>query len=187
MISPYTRAFFLFCHLFIIVFWAVTSRGKNIESFIRTWTHIRSIPIVTFELLGLVQIIFLSELGLPALSFQDLDLEYFGIFLTLLGTLLAAWGKFVMGKSWGRPAQHDKSAQSRLVTHGPFRFSRNPIYVGLFLVFLGQQTALQSFGILWILLFSLAIHMAVETEEKLLIRHFGKAYRDYLKRTPRYL
>ncbi len=187
MIGTYTRTFFLLSHVFIIAFWAITSRGKNIESFIRTWTHIRSIPIVLFELIGIAQILFPSALSLPIFPIHDPALEYFGAFITVLGVSLAAWAKRVMGKNWGLPAQHDKSTQSKLVTHGPFRFSRNPIYVGLFLVFLGQQISFQSYGILWLILFSIAIRMSVETEEQLLMKHFGKVYRNYQTRTPRYL
>lgn len=110
-----------------------------------------------------------------------------GLLTAIFGTVLASWAKIVMGTNWGRPAQHDKNVQSQLVTGGPFAYSRNPIYVGLFLLFLGQQITLQSYGIFVAVLFGIAIHRAAIKEESLLAKHFGKNYTFYRKQVSRYV
>lgn len=187
MPDTYIRFAFIFCHIFIQVLWTSTSRGRNVENFLKTWMHIRSIPIVVFEFIGFGQILFPAHLAFPIQLASLPNLETHGLMISIIGVAFASWAKITMKNNWGRPAQHDKKIQSHLVTSGPFSFSRNPIYVGLFLLFLGQQIALQSYGILMSFIFAIAIRQAVEWEEKLLEKYFGKTYIAYKNRIPRFL
>lgn len=180
------RLLFIGIWVFIQALWTLTTKGANIKNFFRTFVNAKSMFIVLFEVFSFFQVL------LPLYSSMSLDrwnsfLEIFGIIVALIGTMLASWAKLVMGKNWGRPAQHDKNAQSSLVTTGPFTFSRNPLYIGLFLIFIGQQISLHSYFILLALPFYLAIRKAVATEETLLEKHFGESYRSYKSRVPRFL
>lgn len=181
----FVRLAFFFLHVFIELFWTLTSRGRNVENFLKTWMHIRSIPIVIFEFLGIAQIVFIDQLAF-SIQAPPMIWQILGFLISIIGVVFASWAKFVMGTNWGRPAQHDKK-QSQLVSTGPFAYSRNPIYVGLFLLFFGQQVALQSYGIVLLLVFAYAIWQAVHIEEKLLNKHFGEAYDEYKKRIPRFI
>jgi protein-S-isoprenylcysteine O-methyltransferase Ste14 len=76
-----------------------------------------------------------------------------------------------------------------LILRGPYRFTRNPMYVGLTLTQLGLGLAL---GHLWIALLapcSLAVvhFMAVLPEERYLSDKFGNGYREYCRQIRRYL
>ena len=76
-----------------------------------------------------------------------------------------------------------------LVTTGIHRLSRNPIYVGLFLIYGGIGIAAR---IPWILILAVPLaivmrHGVVAREEAYLERRFGDAYRDYRARTRRWL
>jgi protein-S-isoprenylcysteine O-methyltransferase Ste14 len=76
-----------------------------------------------------------------------------------------------------------------IVTSGPYRFSRNPLYVALTLLFLGLTVA---FNTLWglVVLIPLFITMhcgVVMREERYLERKFGETYRQYRSRVRRYL
>jgi protein-S-isoprenylcysteine O-methyltransferase Ste14 len=76
-----------------------------------------------------------------------------------------------------------------LIFQGPYRYTRNPMYVGMTLVQIGIGIAVDN---LWISLFaalSLAvIHViAVRPEEAYLSQKFGEPYRDYVTRVRRYL
>jgi protein-S-isoprenylcysteine O-methyltransferase Ste14 len=76
-----------------------------------------------------------------------------------------------------------------LVTRGVHGWSRNPIYLGMFLVYGGIGLAVRSPWIL-ILLLPLALTMrygVVAREEAYLERRFGMAYRDYKARVRRWL
>jgi len=76
-----------------------------------------------------------------------------------------------------------------LVTTGIHGITRNPIYLGMFLIYAGIGTAAQNLWIL-ILLVPLAITMrygVVAREEVYLERLFGDAYRDYKIRVRRWI
>ena len=76
-----------------------------------------------------------------------------------------------------------------IVEHGPYRFTRNPIYMGMFL---GQIGFAIGFNSLWILItlipFYLVLrHGVVAREEAYLERKFGGVYLGYKSRVRRWL
>jgi protein-S-isoprenylcysteine O-methyltransferase Ste14 len=76
-----------------------------------------------------------------------------------------------------------------LIIKGPYRFTRNPMYVGLTLVLIGLGLALNN---RWISAFAipalLIVHViAVLPEERYLSEKFGESYIAYLRRVRRYL
>ena len=76
-----------------------------------------------------------------------------------------------------------------LVESGPYRFTRNPIYIGFILVYFGLAIMATS---VWMLLLLIPVLMVlqrgvVEREEAYLIEKFGEAYRKYQSRVPRWL
>jgi len=86
------------------------------------------------------------------------------------------------------PVQGTKPTRA-LVTTGIHGWSRNPIYVGMFLVYYGIGIAVRSPSIL-ILTLPLAIAIrygVVAREEAHLERRFGDTYRDYKARVRRWL
>jgi len=77
----------------------------------------------------------------------------------------------------------------RLVTYGVFRWVRNPLYVGNFLIWMGFVVIS---GVLWFLpiavaLFALEYSLIVAYEEGVLESIFGPEYLDYKRTTPRWL
>ena len=80
-------------------------------------------------------------------------------------------------------------AATALVTDGIFAHTRNPLYLGALIGFLGLGLALRS---TWLLLsvMPLAVALqglAIEPEEAHLGRRFGAAYRAYCQRTRRWI
>lgn len=78
---------------------------------------------------------------------------------------------------------------THLITDGPFRFSRNPIYVGNTLLVAGLGLV---FGVAWLIPAAFAgafatSKLAITREERHLARRFGPAWSDYAARTPRWL
>lgn len=76
-----------------------------------------------------------------------------------------------------------------LVTAGPYRATRNPIYVGMVLVYFGLSIVLTS---IWVLVLLIPVLMILQrgvvlAEETYLERKFGDAYRRYTTRVPRWL
>jgi len=76
-----------------------------------------------------------------------------------------------------------------IVTTGLFRFSRNPLYVGLTLMYLGLTLVFNTWWAI-VLLVPLLMTMhrgVVQREERYLEQKFGEAYRQYRSRVRRYL
>jgi protein-S-isoprenylcysteine O-methyltransferase Ste14 len=133
----------------------------------------------------------------------------------LLGRLAhARWPRGVVPRSWARPlgglliglggvlglAAAATMRRSRtpldpfrptaaLVTDGPFRYTRNPIYVSYSLVYAGIATAANSRATLLLLPAALAVlrRGVIEREEAYLERRFGAAYMQYKARVRRWI
>lgn len=71
--------------------------------------------------------------------------QVIGVLFILGGLLLAVWAQYIFRRI--RTTTVPGKTSSTLVTWGPYRFSRNPMYVGLFLLFVGIRSSLRSFGL----------------------------------------
>ena len=126
---------------------------------------------------------------LPSLFiFADSSEAAIALPLTLSGCILAPAGaalvlrsRAVLGPAW---SLLPKSHQS-LVTSGPYRLVRHPIYLGLAMLAAGQALAFGNWTALMIVLFGVVPTFAwrAHAEEKLLSRTFGKRYAIYRQRT----
>jgi protein-S-isoprenylcysteine O-methyltransferase Ste14 len=76
-----------------------------------------------------------------------------------------------------------------MVESGPYRYTRNPIYIGFVLLYFGLAVMLTSEWMLLLLLPVLIVLQrgVVEREEAYLSEKFGEAYRKYQARVPRWL
>ena len=88
----------------------------------------------------------------------------------------------------GTTVRPDRAA-STLVIAGPYKISRNPMYLGLALVYLGIAIAGQSVSALILLPVVLAIiqRRAIEPEEAFLEQRFGANYINYAAKVRRWL
>jgi protein-S-isoprenylcysteine O-methyltransferase Ste14 len=110
-----------------------------------------------------------------------------GMALAIAGALLALWGILTFARAKTTPIPH--RAVSTLVAHGPYRFTRNPMYVGLTALYLGLALALNRLWPLALLPIGLATLVAavVRPEERYLEARFGDGYRAYRARVRRFL
>jgi protein-S-isoprenylcysteine O-methyltransferase Ste14 len=111
-----------------------------------------------------------------------------GILVTAAGAVLAVSCVLTfafVGK--GTPAPFDPPR--RLVVRGPYRFVRNPMYVGAALAMTGAAIYYQSVAlIVYVVVFLIVTHLfVVAYEEPTLSRTFGKDYEAYRARVGRWL
>lgn len=102
-----------------------------------------------------------------------------GMLIGAVGTAIALWCIFtlaVIGK--GTPAPFDPPR--RLVIGGPYRFARNPMYIGAGLALAGAALFYESWPLLgYTGLFFLGMHLFALHEESTLRQIFGQPYETY--------
>jgi protein-S-isoprenylcysteine O-methyltransferase Ste14 len=100
-----------------------------------------------------------------------------GLTLFATGLLFAVWARIHIGRNWGTPMTQKQDPE--LVTSGPYRLVRHPIYSGILLAVVGTSVAL---GWRILVIFGLsAIYFiyAATVEEKFLTEQFPDAYPAY--------
>jgi len=74
------------------------------------------------------------------------------------------------------------------VTKGVYRYSRNPMFIGFFLVYLGVAIACISWVYLLItILFIILVYYMSPLEEAITLDHYGANYEEYMKKTPKWI
>ncbi len=148
---------------------------------------------VLFEAVILVGFTLWGLLGLRIDSLFELQtiqvwpFNYLGIIPVLGGVVLRFWASstiFNTGKGTPLYSRPPKA----LVTTGPYRLIRNPLYLGGFLIYLGIIIVIPSLFLAILGLIGLPIiHIGVIREEKGLETRFGEDYRRYKQRVPRWI
>jgi len=74
------------------------------------------------------------------------------------------------------------------VTRGVYRYSRHPIYIALFLIYLSVSIASASWVfLLFTVLLVVQVSFSATEEERYCLWKYGDAYREYMNRTPRWI
>jgi protein-S-isoprenylcysteine O-methyltransferase Ste14 len=128
--------------------------------------------------------IFPQPLGFAFLS--TAPVRILGVILVSFGLITLVLAFFSFGDSWRIGI--DRKTPGALVTRGIFSVTRNPIYVAFNLLFIGIFLINGTwFFLIFALMAAVAVHFQILREEEYLRTQYGEAFRDYCKRTARYL
>ncbi|MBI5935630.1 MAG: isoprenylcysteine carboxylmethyltransferase family protein [Chloroflexi bacterium] len=108
-----------------------------------------------------------------------------GVGIAVAGFVLLQWSQTTLGKNWSDTPRMIK--EQTLVTSGPYRWIRHPIY-SAFLLILGATLLIAAnwlIGLTWLGMTALEITSRIGFEESLMLEYFGEQYREYMKRTGR--
>jgi protein-S-isoprenylcysteine O-methyltransferase Ste14 len=146
---------------------------------------VKIIPPLVY-LAGLV-IGLLASVWVPTKILPNLLAWILGGIVVVCGAVLAG-SAILKFKDAGTTVRPDR-ASNKLVIVGPYKITRNPMYVGLALVYAGISIADQSAWALILLAFVLSIiqRRVIEPEEAFLERRFGPAYIRYKERVSRWI
>jgi protein-S-isoprenylcysteine O-methyltransferase Ste14 len=104
-----------------------------------------------------------------------------GLVLFALGLLFAIWARRTIGRNWGTPmTQKD---EPELVTGGPYRLVRHPIYSGILAAGIGTAVALTWFWLLPVALGGIYFIYSATVEERFLTERFPDSYPAYKRST----
>ncbi|MHA1952102.1 MAG: methyltransferase family protein [Candidatus Thorarchaeota archaeon] len=114
-----------------------------------------------------------------------------GLLLIPIGMLLIIWANYTLlhiGKI-GLRAREPMQRPSNLVLAGPYRFSRNPLYLGGLLALLGLVIVWSSLvtAILTILAFIIVRYVFIKREEVILEEEFGEEYQEFKNSVRRWI
>jgi protein-S-isoprenylcysteine O-methyltransferase Ste14 len=121
-------------------------------------------------------IIFVYSIFLPiplgtALFYSGLAIFIFGLVLAEVATI-----------PWGTTSVDEP------ITSGLYRYSRNPMYIGIFVQFIGVGIISTSWLFMLFMLISISVTiLTVISEEKLCLEKYGESYRQYMDKTPRWI
>jgi protein-S-isoprenylcysteine O-methyltransferase Ste14 len=104
-----------------------------------------------------------------------------GFILFLCGLLLAVWARVYLGKNWGMPMSEKQDPE--LVTSGPYRYIRHPIYTGFLLAIIGSAISSSAFWLVLFVFCAIYFIFSAFKEEQLMTRQFPKVYREYKSKT----
>ncbi len=110
-------------------------------------------------------------------------LRWTGFGLGLLSLALWAWSQKTLGRFWSPQLQlRDEHA---LVTNGPYRWVRHPMYTALagFGLAVALVTSNAIFAVMAVVAVAGLVLVRIPQEERMLLESFGEQYRGYLRRT----
>lgn len=177
--------------LFLVVLAATLVRGRAVaESGVHVWAFfeahgIQRIAGLAFALSVAVLVVATALLAVGSIPGAPAKLAV-GAALMGIGTLIVVVAQRQMGKAWRVGVRAGDAPL--FVTTGLFRFSRNPIFIGMIAMAFGAALAV---GVWWgwaaAFAFALACHVQVRLEEAHLARAFGADYAEFSRATPRWL
>ena len=110
-------------------------------------------------------------------------LRWLGLGITVFGFALLQWGQNTLGKNWSDTPRMMR--EQSLVTNGPYRYVRHPIYTA-FILILGPTLLSSSNGLIglaWLGMTILEVASRIGFEENLMLEYFGDQYQNYRKQT----
>ncbi len=144
-------------------------------------------PLLQYSVYGIAG--YIAAASTPALAYQSATVFWVSIPLILAGlmVLLISVRPFARAGTTVNPIEPEKAGQ--LVTSGLYRFTRNPMYLGILLVLLGAALAIQNIAALsgpLFFLISMTL-LQIMPEERVLEQNFGDAFAAYRQQTRRWL
>jgi protein-S-isoprenylcysteine O-methyltransferase Ste14 len=158
------------------VYWLISAVSAK-EGSSRSW---RARPV--FLLILVVAVLATRGIrGSDSLAVHSPALEAVGVIVFLGGLGLAVWARVHLGRNWGMPMT--EKADPELVTSGPYRWIRNPIYTGILLALLGTALAVNLYYLLALALAGVYFVYSATVEERRLAATFPETYPAYRAHT----
>jgi len=135
----------------------------------------RRIPLNGVTALSVIVLVRVFRGG--SLVVQSPVLGAIGAVVFASGIALAIWARVQLGRNWGMPMT--EKAEPELITSGPYRFVRHPIYSGLLLALLGTALVTNLIGLIIVVILGAYFYYSASVEEGNLTAIFPTAYPAY--------
>jgi protein-S-isoprenylcysteine O-methyltransferase Ste14 len=110
----------------------------------------------------------------------------FGVTVAVVGIAFAIWARWHLGENWS--ATVTLKEDHELISSGPYRYIRHPIYSGMLLAFVGTALALGEYrALISVCIVVVAFYTKAKKEELFLTQEFGEKFREHSRRTGMFL
>ena len=165
------------------IIWAISALGakRNVDT-AAWWKQgvllgLAALVLIAFRFAGIGHALRAAQ----AYQESSVLLGAIGSMLVLTGIGLAIFARVYLGRNWGMPMS--RKEEPELITGGPYKLVRHPIYTGVILALLGTAIAENIFGLLPLILFTAYFIYGARREEALMCEQFPGQYPDYMRRT----
>jgi protein-S-isoprenylcysteine O-methyltransferase Ste14 len=104
-----------------------------------------------------------------------------GLAIWVLGLALAIWARVYIGRNWGMPMSRKDNPE--LVTSGPYRSIRHPIYTGILLAMVGTTVAVSLYWLIAVVVIGGYFIFSAVNEERYMTEQFPDSYPPYKRST----
>jgi protein-S-isoprenylcysteine O-methyltransferase Ste14 len=155
------------------IYWLAAATRAN-PSRSRRWT-----PVGGLTLIGILVIVRVFRVGGAVVHSPVVGAIGAVVFVSGLG--LAIWARIHLGRNWGMPMT--QRVEPELITSGPYRLIRHPIYTGLLLGVVGTALVTNFLGLAVAAVLCGVFYRAATVEERNLTAEFPTAYPAYREST----
>lgn len=140
-------------------------------------------------MLIMAYIMWLLDKFLPLYNWLNSPWNKLGLIIIGMAVVLDIWSLLLFFHSKTTPNPMKPGSTSHLVTSGLYRYSRNPMYLGLLVMLIGWGLYLGSLSPLSMLplFIRLLTKQQIEPEEIILMDKFGPEYKDFQQRVRRWI
>ncbi|EKE14468.1 MAG: isoprenylcysteine carboxyl methyltransferase [uncultured bacterium] len=168
------------------IYWLLTKKEAEISK-PKTNTTKRAIGSIMIVFSG--SYIIANLVGFVLFPFHiNTTVQIIGFILFMLGFFEAMVARKTLADNWTESYEYQIKKNHELITKGIYRYVRHPIYGGLILMSTGALLVSSSYTFIAALIIMLiAAEIFAQREEKLLTKHFGKKYLEYMKTTKKFI
>ncbi len=112
---------------------------------------------------------------------NDPWLQGVGLAIFVAGLALAIWARAYLGRNWGSPMS--QKVDPDLVTTGPYRTIRHPIYAGILVAMVGTSVAVSWYWLIAAALLGAYFVYSAVMEERYMTKQFPDTYPEYRRST----
>jgi protein-S-isoprenylcysteine O-methyltransferase Ste14 len=177
-----TGSIIIICWVILGIFWTVgaffqkrtSGHTNHLERFMQIfYILIPIILLIKYDFFNFLEAVILKT---------TLFVNFLSITICIIGLLVCILARIELGGNWSAKVVIKK--EHELISTGPYRFVRHPIYTGLLLLYLGSALAVgRVAGLIGFLILFFGLYIKLRLEEKLMIKYFKEKYIVYMKKT----
>ena len=159
------------------IYWLVSSTNTK-ESTPRGGWRLRG---VSLGIIVVASLVIRRAHGSSSLAIHSGVLEAVGTIVFVSGLAFAVWARIHLGRNWGVPMT--QRAEPELVTSGPYRYVRHPIYTGILMGLLGTALAINLYYLIALAVLTGYFVFSATVEERNMTVAFPEQYPEYKAHT----